>query len=531
MIVGFDYATPSVFSSDREQAVLGLAANERRPVRFHGRVVREVFMLRTALRALGEAIWSEDQWQPEAEHLSSVLDPIITVHPDRLLFEAFSGDQGAYVSLAVDRSLFEVEGEVREGTTNIDFTAWLWAALAEMRSSRETWLRLGHEGLELRTLNAGGRFEKKVEVPESWVRGFLQTQGAMAQPGTRLRVRPVDLLAAIRWLRYSKAKISPRGMRFICEPGKDAHLVLEPWEKVIPLKGAEHDYTETRTIRVWGRRKLKLLEPLLPFAEHVDIYLKGRGMPSFYAVRLPGMTFLLGASGTSGGFRDSASFDLMGSTAPVDASLVKEVAESLAKAVTLTPKQLAASVQVTMEQAQAALEKLCRLGRAMYDVETRQFRHRELFEKPVEEARLYPPDARLEKAAQYLAEKVVSIAQCGAEETRKAKTLKTSEGKVAREVIHRDWRVTGSVADQPQVELVVNDNGRMIYGRCGCAFFRQHLMARGPCEHLVALFRASDSHRQDLPTSIVSAQDARPAVRAAKDSESDDEIDEEADDD
>ena len=56
MIFGFSYATSSVFDSDRERALLGISANTKRPVRFHARVTREIFTLRTALRTLGEAI-------------------------------------------------------------------------------------------------------------------------------------------------------------------------------------------------------------------------------------------------------------------------------------------------------------------------------------------------------------------------------------------------------------------------------------------------------------------------------------------
>ena len=65
----------------------------------------------------------------------------------------------------------------------------------------------------MRTAGAGGRFERKVDVPESWVRGFLQLQAAMGLPGTRLDVQPIDLLAALRYLRYTKARVSPRALK------------------------------------------------------------------------------------------------------------------------------------------------------------------------------------------------------------------------------------------------------------------------------------------------------------------------------
>ena len=209
MIVALDYASPSVYRSERDRALLGMAVDAGRPVRLHGRVVRDIFLIRVALRALGEIIWSDDTWFSWSE----ILDPVITVHPDRIFFEAFSQDQSVYANVSLDRALLATEGDVATGTTNVDFTAWLWGALAEMRSSRETWLRIDPAGFEVATAGSGGRFEAKVDVPDDWVRGFLEVQGAMAVPGPRLRVRPVDLLSAIRFLRHTKARLSPRALR------------------------------------------------------------------------------------------------------------------------------------------------------------------------------------------------------------------------------------------------------------------------------------------------------------------------------
>lgn len=182
MIVLVDYASPSVFEATRDAASLALATNLRRTVRFDGTVRQHGFNLRIALRALGEAIWSNDTWIAGLD----ALDPIITVHPDRIFFEAFSQDQSVYAALIVDPAVFDVSDETVCGTTNIDFTAWLWGALGEMRTGRQTRFRVGPEGFEVATAGAGGRFERKVDVPESWVRGFLQVQGAMGLPGTRI---------------------------------------------------------------------------------------------------------------------------------------------------------------------------------------------------------------------------------------------------------------------------------------------------------------------------------------------------------
>lgn len=196
-----DYPQPSLFESDTRVDRLGFSANQRRPVRFYGRLRENAFLLRVALRTLGRVVWSDDTWLASQE----ILDPVVTVHPDVLFLEAFSGDQSVYGLLLLDRGLFETEGEVRCGTTNVDFTRWLYEALDDMRSSRETWLRVEPAGVEVRTQDAGRRFERKVELPLSWVRGFVNLHAAMAMRGTRLRVRPVDLLAVLRHLQHSKA--------------------------------------------------------------------------------------------------------------------------------------------------------------------------------------------------------------------------------------------------------------------------------------------------------------------------------------
>jgi hypothetical protein len=493
-----DYATPSVFESDRQRSLLGISANARRPVRFHGRVRKSTFLLRVALRALGEAIWSDDTWLSEGE----ILDPVITVHPDRLLFEAFSQDQSVYALVTIDPTLFETEGEVRTGTTNVDFTAWLWAALGEMRSSRETWLRIETAGFEVKTVAAGGRFEKKVELPTPWVRGFLSLQGAMAMPGTRVTARPVDVLAALRYLRYTKAKVSPRALRYEFHPGSDARMVLEPWEHVIHLKGAEHNYTEPRTIRTWGRRRLRLIEPLLPFAEQVEIYLKGRALPSFYAVKMKGITFVLGLSGwTEQRWTESGSFDLLSQCGGENPTLLEQTLEKLRQLYTMSVGELAKILGQERDMTSRLLVRLCRQGRAIYDVEKRVYRHRELFERPVDERTIYPPNLRQERVHALLDSGKVSIISCQPRETRRVRKLKTPEGKITREIIYRDWHVTGGVGHHKLVEIVVNDTGQIIFGTCTCDFFKENLLNKGPCEEMLALFMASKSQRRDLPAS------------------------------
>ena len=156
--------------------------------------------VRLVLQTLGELVWRNDEWTSREDYVPFTLDPICTVHPDRVFFEAFSGDQSAYGLAIVDRAVFATVGEVTHGTTNVDFTRWLWNALGEMRSSRTTTFKISSGGFGVATKGETcARFEEKVDVPDPWVRGFLQLQGAMALPGTRLAVRGLSGPTWLRW--------------------------------------------------------------------------------------------------------------------------------------------------------------------------------------------------------------------------------------------------------------------------------------------------------------------------------------------
>jgi hypothetical protein len=58
----------------------------------------------------------------------------------------------------------------------------------------------------------------------------------------------------------------------------------------------------------------------------------------------------------------------------------------------------------------------------------------------------------------------------------------------------------------------------VIFGQCGCSFFRENLLNMGPCAHIAALYRASDGLRVDMP---VSTPGQLVAVEKAADADAD----------
>ena len=107
MIVLVDYASPSVLEStarcDRRSACRPTCAGACASTASCG---QHGFILRIALRTLGEAIWSNDTWIAQ----SDLLDPVITVHRDRIFFEAFSQDQSTYVCADRGPGRFRADG-------------------------------------------------------------------------------------------------------------------------------------------------------------------------------------------------------------------------------------------------------------------------------------------------------------------------------------------------------------------------------------------------------------------------------------
>jgi hypothetical protein len=187
------------------------------------------------------------------------------------------------------------------------------------------------------------------------------------------------------------------------------------------------------------------------------------------------------------------------------------VQERLARHFHASPKANASELRQSLEQIERACERLCRQGKAVFDVQTREFRHRELFGDPIDEAKLFPPDERQERALALVEEKAVRLTTCEPQETRKTKKLKTPDGPVTREIVYRDWQVSGEVGSE-RTQVVVKDTGRIIFGTCSCAFFQDNLLGKGPCEHMMALFRASSEARRDLPTSTAASAAPCPLV-------------------
>ena len=166
-----------------------------------------------------------------------VLDPVVTVHPDQVLFEVFSKDEGTYARLGDrPRRPSTSPSEPACGTTNIDFSQSLFAgrpADAELPRDPAEHRPGGGEAGDRRGGRGAG--EEDPACPTRGSAGFLQVQSAAALPLDRFRLAPIDLYNVLRHLRlHGDRKGKRRGLRIELVPGEPPRLVLEPWNEVIP---------------------------------------------------------------------------------------------------------------------------------------------------------------------------------------------------------------------------------------------------------------------------------------------------------
>jgi hypothetical protein len=508
--VPFRYAGQSQLITNEGPPRLALFGNlDRDPVYLDG-VVREPLRLREALAAMYAVVGSDYRYQPkdrtayhayrrmrhESANLNAwqaqrayfdwvarndplgfcILDPVISVHPDKVFLEVFSKDEGSYGHLSIDLSAFDLASPPVCGTTNIDFSDALVAGVERFRSYRQTRITIGQEAVKVATHGAKDVLEKQVRIPDSWLRGFLQVQSATMLAADSFTMSPIDLYNVLRHLRMNgDRKGKRRGLRIELVPGQPPRLVLEPWETVIETTAGIYQGRQAKVVRVWGRRRLMLLRRLLPFVQQIEVHVLGSGLPSFWVLKCGAMTFTFGLTGfTAANWSQAVSFDLLlprktQSPKPLEA-IVKHLSKTwfddragLAKAVKLEGAQLIEPLQLG-----------CQQGQLMYDLPAKKFRLRPLTNTPLDLERMEFRNSRERLAHDLVHRKgAVSIVS----ENRLVGTGLELIGKANVAEDKREYR--------PQ--MLITDEGFVSRSDCTCNAFRQQGLKAGPCTCLIAL--------------------------------------------
>ena len=399
-----------------------------------------------------------------------VLDPVITVHPDEVFFECFSQDESTYGRLGASLEVFKNVGSFACGTTNIDYSTPLYEEFQKIRSYKTTRFEVDPSGFEVKTTGEETYEEKKIDLPDSWVRGFLQVSSAMALPARTFRLHPMDVHNLCFVLRRKREKAGPRAIKWVLVPGEPVRAVFEPWNLEVVCSRSIYTGKEREEIRVWGRRRLLVLERLVAIAESFTVHLLGQGLPSFYVADLGHMSFTLGLSGwTRNDWSTAGNFDLLAPRAEADDFTKRRVFEGLKSTWFSDVDALTKKLDLPRAQVLGALGAWTQAGRAMFDLAKGVYRVRELARDPLPMDKLRFSNEREEKANRFLeARAVTSRARAVAEGTVLGGTVK-------------DGRNTYSP------ELFVDTDGRLAKATCACNFFQQNKLFKGPCEHMLAV--------------------------------------------
>ena len=400
-----------------------------------------------------------------------VLDPVITVHPDEVFFECFSQDESSYGRLGASYEVFKNINEFACGTTNIDYSAALYDEFQKIRSYKTTKFEIDPSGFEVQTTNEEDFKEVKIDLPDSWVRGFLQVSSAMSLPAIAFDLQPMDIHNICFVLRRHKEKKGPRSMRYHLKPGEPVRVVFEPWNIEVVCARSPYTGTSEQVIRVWGRRRIHILERLIPVAHKFTVHLLGTGMPSFYVADLGDMSFTLGLSGwTANDWSASGNFDLMAPRADVDGDTQKLIFAALRENWVAQPDALAKRLNLSRTAVLGALSAYTQAGSAIYDLNKQVYRVRELSREPLPVERLRFANDREEKATRFLREHAVRV------------TAARDAG--------AGFAVVGTVGDKQKIykpELTIDGDERIIDAKCTCNWHQQNKLYKGPCEHILAL--------------------------------------------
>jgi len=272
----YSYPQSSVLKAEAAGSSLLLSAFSEEPATsgtdcfFWGRL-RNSWLAARGLSTLAKVVSS--RFVPQS---AALRDPIVTAGAGQLRFEAFSSCNGVYARL--DLGSEALDGEfLSSGTTNVDFNEPMVNALARIARTEPVALSIGQKEVVLERA-AGCVVERKVALPERWIKGLTSVQAYLADMEETLRLTRVQAVQLVQSIPTGAAKT-------------DYYLVLRgPRPSFSPV-------ASPGAVRVRGVHRLRLLEGLLPLCEAVRVYAAPDGQAAAFLLELGcGHRFLLALS-------------------------------------------------------------------------------------------------------------------------------------------------------------------------------------------------------------------------------------------
>ena len=404
------------------------------PRLFRGTVVHPV-LFADALLAVGAV--ARSRFHVPSAMLARILllaDPVATASQDRLRFEAFSSCASVYARLDL-LPAFTSGSFLGSGTTNVDLGADVRAALAGVTAAARLDLELGTDDLAVE-VDGVRHEERRVRLPERWIRGFSETQAILASMEPRF---VADGAAMRRFLRDL-----PSGAKdtvFVSERGGQIAVSRRPVEGAVAVTDAD---------------RLRVLERLASAVRSVAVYASAEGASAWVA-ELADARFTLAISAAAWRGFSGEGRVLDGSTRTPSGRIRSGVAAALAWRTLLRADELAHELGAEPVDVSAALVELAAAGLIGYDLADQGYFARRLPFTGADAGRQQP---RL----------------------RRARTL-VDAGAVRLAPAPVDGVMVAWVAGRSsEYRVRIGADGRA----CTCPWWGKHPGDRGPCAHILA---------------------------------------------
>jgi hypothetical protein len=207
---------------------------------------------------------------------------------------------------------------------------------------------------------------------------------------------------------------------------------------------------------------------ILPLAERFDVYLLGTGLPSFWVAHMGEMRLTVGLSGwTANDWTRGSALDLIAPPAAPSADLIDSLAGRLRERRSATFAELESDGAAGPAEVAAGLRHLAHTGQVICDLAGGVYRWRQLMPQALGEAEMGPEHPELAESKKIIARRWVRIE--------------------SREDAPRGGVVLCGDAGGQSIELLIDGDGRVKRGKCGCEHYRKFGMRNGPCRHMLAM--------------------------------------------
>lgn len=435
----YKYLKPSSLQKNSNASIVDLSTFggiEENPYFFQGALK---FPRATALclRILSNVVGARYHIPPAMlEKILREADPVVTCGGEMLRFEGFSGCCGVYARVDLEPDAYD--GLIaNHGTTNVDFNTPMVSALGQIRDHESVSLAVGTDDVTL--LRGSDQIvERKVKLPQRWIRGFSEVQAYQAR---MQKIFEVSKIESMRFIRNLPANPDNKSVYYVVAAGRGLRLSKQP---------------VGRSVKIAGLVRLRILEQLVHQCHSLLVYAEPEGETSLWELKLGPIRFTLTLSpetwrGFSG---EGQALEALGQS-QLD-SLFNQARASLKWQAQLPIDEFSQNWNVQKKDVLYVLHKLGSQGLVGYDLSLNSYFHREL---PFNLEQIEKLNPRLKGAKKLVDNKEIDITT--QTDTRVEAYVKSSG------VRHRVRFINGS-------------------WRCTCPWFAKYQGKRGPCKHVLA---------------------------------------------